>query len=175
MKRKKMDAGFWILASLTAVLFAVAANKGTELPLQALKAAVKSFSTVWMELVIGFVLVGLIEVLISKDMLVSWLGSRGPLYGVLMGWWIGLILPGGPYVFFPLVAGLMHKGAPPGALIALATAKLLLNPIRMLAYEAPIVGWPFTLARLVPGLFVPPILGLIGEYLFTMLQRRSTP
>ena len=57
-------------------------------------------------------------------------------------------MPGGPYLVFPVVANLFRSGAAPGPLIALLTAKTLVSPVRMLTYEAPLLGWPLTLARL---------------------------
>jgi uncharacterized membrane protein YraQ (UPF0718 family) len=73
---------------------------------------------------------------------------------------------------FPIVASLFAKGAGAGALIALISAKTLVSPIRMLTYEAPLLGWPLTLARLLPGLFLPPLLGIVGQWLFVLLQRK---
>jgi hypothetical protein len=46
------------------------------------------------------------------------------------------------------------------------TAKTLVSPIRMLTYEAPLLGWPFTLARFIPGVLLPPLMGLGGQWLF---------
>jgi hypothetical protein len=43
------------------------------------------------------------------------------------------------------------------------------SPIRMLTYEAPLLGWPMTLARFVPGVLAPPLLGLVGQWLFGRL------
>jgi hypothetical protein len=78
------------------------------------------------------------------------------------GWLAGLVIPGGPYLLFPIAAKLWNTGAAPGVLIALITAKTLVSPIRLLTYEAPLMGWPLTLARCVPALFVPPIRGILG-------------
>jgi hypothetical protein len=66
----------------------------------------------------------------------------------------------------------VQKGAAAGPLICLLTAKTLVSPIRMLTYEAPLLGWPLTLARFIPGVLVPPILGLIGHWLFNVLRAR---
>jgi uncharacterized membrane protein YraQ (UPF0718 family) len=115
----------------------------------------------------------MIDVLIPAATLTRWLGGAGPGRGVLTGWALGLLLPGGPYLVFPLVAGLFAKGAAPGALIALITAKTLLSPVRALTYEAPLLGWPLTAARLLPALLVPPILGLIGESLFRLFGGKA--
>jgi uncharacterized membrane protein YraQ (UPF0718 family) len=101
-----------------------------------------------------------------------WLGPEHPVRGILVGWGAGLIIPGGPYLVFPAVANLFRNGAAPGPLIALVTAKTLVSPIRMLTYEAPLLGWPLTLARFIPGVLIPPIMGLVGQWLFVLLRGR---
>ena len=35
----------------------------------------------------------------------------------------------------------------------------------------PLLGWPLTLARCIPGLLVPPLLGLLGQWLFNLFRR----
>ena len=78
---------------------------------------------------------------------------------------------GGPYFFFPVAANLLKHGAAAGPLITLLTAKTLVSPIRMLTYEAPLLGWPLTLARCIPGLLLPPLLGVLGQWLFNLFKR----
>jgi uncharacterized protein len=110
-------------------------------------------------------------VLVPSQALIRWLGGERPLRGILVGWVVGLAIPGGPYVLFPIVANLFGKGVGAGALIALVSAKTLVSPIRMLTYEAPLLGWPLTLARLLPGLVVPPVLGVVGQWLYDLFRR----
>ena len=50
------------------------------------------------------------------------------------------------------------------------TAKTLVSPIRMLTYEAPLLGWPMTLARFIPGVLLPPILGVCGQWLYRIFS-----
>ncbi len=118
----------------------------------------------------GFILAGLLEVLIPQPTLSRWLGAENVRQGVLAGWAAGLLIPGGPYVVFPIVADLYRNGAAAGPLITLMSAKMLVSPIRTLTYEAPLLGWPLTLARLLPALVLPPILGLVGHWLFEVLR-----
>jgi uncharacterized membrane protein YraQ (UPF0718 family) len=175
MKRKRMDAGLWLLIGLTGAAVAVAFARDRQLPLQGLNATARMLRSVGLELVLGFVLAGLIDVLVPASTLVRWLGEERAGRGILVGWAVGLIIPGGPYVFFPIVANLFTKGAAAGPLIALITAKTLVSPIRMLTYEAPLVGWPLTLARFIPGVLVPPVLGLLGQWLFRLFGGRGAP
>ena len=127
---------------------------------------------VWLDLVLGFLLAGILEVLIPQPVLSRWLGADRMARGILVGWVAGLVIPGGPYVLFPVVANLFRSGAAPGPLIALLTAKTLVSPIRMLTYEAPLLGWPLTLARFLPGVLLPPVMGLIGQWLFGFFSGR---
>ena len=65
------------------------------------------------ELALGFVLAGLIDVLVPAPSLVRWLGEEHAGRGILVGWPAGLVMPGGPYVFFPIVANLFRRAPPP--------------------------------------------------------------
>ena len=173
MKRKRMDIGLWILLGLTVAAAVVAFTRDRNLPLQGLTSTGRMLRAVGLELALGFLLAGLIDVLVPASTLVRWLGEERAGRGILVGWLAGLVMPGGPYVFFPIVANLFQKGAAAGPLIALITAKTLVSPIRMLTYEAPLVGWPLTLARFIPGVLLPPLLGLVGQWLFKLFGGRA--
>jgi uncharacterized membrane protein YraQ (UPF0718 family) len=170
-----MDTSTWILLALVVAAAGLAFSRDPRLPVDALRASGRLLSSVWIEIALGFLLAGLIDVLIAPATLLRWLGDGQGLRGILIGWAIGLVLPGGPYLLFPMMASLFSKGAPPGPLITLIAAKTLLGPIRMLTYEAPLLGWPMTLARLLPGLLVPPLLGVAGQALFRWFSTRGTP
>src|SRR5204863_169646 len=64
-----------------------------------------------------------------------------------------------------------HALAAAAPLIPLLTATTLVSPIRTLTYEAPLLGWPLTLARFVPGVLLPPVMGLLGQWLFGVFKR----
>ncbi len=168
---RRVDASFWVLLGLVVAALAAAFTRDASLPLRGLAASGRLLRGVWLELALGFLLAGLIEVLIPAPVLMRWLGGERMGQGILVGWLAGLALPGGPYVFFPVVANLFRNGAAAGPLITLLTAKTLVSPIRMLTYEAPLLGWPLTLARCIPGLLLPPVLGLLGQWLYGILRR----
>jgi uncharacterized membrane protein YraQ (UPF0718 family) len=167
-----LDASLWVLLTLVMASLLVALVRDPGLPLQGLKASGRLFRSVWIELALGFLLAGLLEVLLPQPLISRWLGAEQPARGILLGWATGLLLPGGPYLVFPVVANLFRNGAGAGPLIALLTAKTLVSPIRMLTYEAPLLGWPLTLARFIPGVLLPPLMGLIGHWLFGLLRGR---
>jgi uncharacterized membrane protein YraQ (UPF0718 family) len=171
VKRRRVDASLWILLALVVGAVAVAFARDAGLPLRGLAASGRLLRSVWIELALGFLLAGLLEVLLPQPVLSRWLGHEHVGRGVLIGWAAGLAMPGGPYVFFPIAANLFRQGAAPAPLITLLTAKTLVSPIRTLTYEAPLLGWPLTLARFVPGVLLPPLLGLLGQWLFGLFKR----
>jgi uncharacterized membrane protein YraQ (UPF0718 family) len=170
-----MDISVIVLLGLTLGLLVFAFVRDARLPGAALQATSRLVGSVWIELSLGFLLAGLVDVLVPAEVLVKWLGAERGVQGILVGWLSGLLLPGGPYVLFPIMANLFAKGVGAGPLITLITAKTLVSPIRMLTYEAPLMGWPITLARFVPGLLVPPILGIVGQWLFEAMARPRIP
>ena len=171
--RRRMDLNLWILLGLTAAAFAVAWwQGGAELTARGAASGFRLFQGVWLELALGFLLAGAFDVLVPQETMVRWLGEEHGVRGIGVAWLVGLLIPGGPYVFFPVVASLFAKGVSAGALITLITAKTLISPVRMLTYEAPLVGWPLTLARLIPALLLPPLAGVVGAWLFQLLRSR---
>jgi uncharacterized protein len=166
-----VDASLWILLALVVLAVAVAFARDSGLPLRGLQASARLVRSVWIELALGFVLAGLIDVLVPQPLLSRWLGGERMGQGVLIGWAAGLLIPGGPYVLFPIAADLFRHGAAPAPLITLLTAKTLVSPIRTLTYEAPLLGWPLTLARFLPGVLLPPVMGFVGQWLFGLFRR----
>jgi len=169
---RRVDVSTWILTGLLVVALLVALTKDPAMPVRGLLSTGKLLRGVWPELLLGFLLAGLLDVLIPQPVLSRWLGSEHMAQGILVGWAAGLAIPGGPYLLFPVAANLLRSGAAPGPLIALLTAKTLVSPIRMLTYEAPLLGWPLTLARFIPGVLLPPVMGLIGQYLYGLFSDR---
>jgi len=171
-KKRRVDATLIILLGLVVVALVVAYLRDAALPGRGLEASGRLLRGVWLELALGFVLAGLIEVLVPQSVLARWLGGGERLgQGILVGWAAGLVLPGGPYVYFPVAANLFRNGAEAGPIIALLTAKTLVSPVRTLTYEAPLLGWPLTLARFIPALLLPPVLALVGQWLYNLFRR----
>ena len=167
-----MDASLIVLGVLVVAAIMIAARQDPALPLAGLSSALRLLGQVAPALALGFLLAGFIDVLVPPAKLVSWLGGDQNLgRAVLLGWGVGFVMPGGPYVLFPVAAKLYQHGVAPGAIIALITAQTLLSPIRMLTYEAPLLGWPMTCARLIPVLLLPPLVGFIGHWLHELFRR----
>ncbi len=166
-----MDTDVLIMGGLAILMAVWAFTRGKDLPLRGFQAGLGLLQEVWLPLLLGFMLAGLFEVLISRELLVTWMGKESGVQGILLGWLVGLLMPGGPYIVFPLAASLLKEGMGVGPLLTFITAKSLLSPIRMFTWEVPFLGWAFVTARTVPSLLLPPIVGIIGQRLFALFPR----
>ena len=115
-------------------------------------------------LVCGFIVAGMVQVLLPRDLLSQWVGAESGMRGILIGTIAGGLSPGGPYVSLPIVAGLLRSGASVGTMVAFLTGWSLWAVAR-LPMEIGILGWQFTLVRIASTFFFPPVAGLIAQAL----------
>ena len=116
-------------------------------------------------LVAAFLIAGLIQVLVSPEMVTRWLGSGSGWRGIALACVGGALIPGGPYVYYPIAAVLLKSGANLGVLITFITAKNLWS-ISRLPVEVALLGPDLTMIRFVLTLIIPPVLGIVAELLF---------
>lgn len=166
-----MDTDVLVMGGLTILMVAWAFTKGKDLPLRGIQAGFGLLQEVWLPLLFGFCLAGLFEVLVPRELLVKWMGKESGVQGILLGWLVGLLMPGGPYIVFPMAASLFREGMGVGPLLTFITAKALLSPIRLFTWEVPFLGWAFVMARTLPSLLLPPIVGMIGQRLYALFLR----
>jgi uncharacterized membrane protein YraQ (UPF0718 family) len=155
--KKRVDSSIGVMGTLTVVAVIWAFTKSPDLPLRGFQAGFELLQDVWLPLLLGFCLAGFFDVLVPRDLLVRWMGEQS-------GW-------RGIFIVFPIAASFLKQGVAVGPLITFITAKSLLSPIRMFSWEAPFLGWPFTAARTIPSLILPPLVGMIGQRLFTLFNR----
>jgi len=157
-----MDTTTLALAGVALVLLAIAFWRGSDLPREGLLAAGR---TLWRNLAIlllGFLIAGLVQVLIPKDLITRWLGAEAGFKGVLIGCAAGGLVPGSPYAVFPLVAALYQAGAGLGAVVGFVSAWALWSVTR-LPVEMALIGPRPALVRYAITFVVPPIAGLLAE------------
>lgn len=163
---KKRDTTHFWLALVALVLAAIAWNQGgTELALEGLLSGGTILLSVIPLLIAAFLAAGLIQSLISKEMVTLWLGSRSGWRGLLLACLGGALIPGGPYVYYPIAAVLLQSGAGVGVLVAFVTAKNLWSVSRI-PLEIALLGPKLTFIRYAITFIVPPLLGLLSEHLF---------
>ena len=161
--RRRLGPSTIVMLALVGAALVYALVRDPDLVRRGLASTGRLVENVWLELALGFLLAGLIDAAIPRETLSAWLGGGQLARGLALGSLAGLLFPGGPYLAFPVAAGLLRSGAGAGPVIAFVTAKSLLGLTRTLAWEAPLLGWRLTLARVLPALLVPPLLGLVGH------------
>lgn len=171
---KKLDLTFLILAALVFTAVAVAFWRGGwQLTLLGLMQAGQLVEMIWLRLILGLTLAGLVQVLVPRELIAKWLGHTSGLRGILIGSYIGVLMPGGPYVMLPLIASIYRAGAGVGPVIALLTGRALLGIQMLIVWQIPFLGVEIPLARYIACLFLPPLVGLAGGALFRMVTRLS--
>jgi uncharacterized membrane protein YraQ (UPF0718 family) len=120
-------------------------------------------------LIFAFIVAGMVQVLVPRELLSKWVGAESGMRGILIGTVAGALAPGGPYVSLPVAAGLLQAGASVGTMVAFLTGWSLWAVSR-LPMEVGIVGWRFTLMRIVSTFFFPPIAGLIAQVITAVVK-----
>jgi len=165
---RAMDTTTLVLAAVAAALLAIAFWRGRGLPLAGLCAAAR---TLWLNLpivLLGFVIAGLVQVLVPRELISRWLGAQAGPKGVLMACVVGGLVPGSPYAVFPIVAGLYRAGAGLGAVVAFVSAWSLWSVSR-LPVEMALIDPRVALIRYGITFLVPPAAGLIANALLRWL------
>jgi uncharacterized membrane protein YraQ (UPF0718 family) len=107
----------------------------------------------------------LLAELVPPDAAEGALGRESGLAGILLATAAGMLLPGGPFVTFPLVLAFLAAGAGPSQMVALISAWSVLGLHRILVWEMPIMGGRFVALRLASGAALPVLAGLLAEAL----------
>jgi len=158
-----------IMAILALILVAVGYFRGEGQHLAGAKIGLKLTLEVLPLLVFAFLVAGMVQVLIPQEFLNRWVGSESGIKGILVGTLAGGFTPGGPYVSLPIIAGLLQMGAGIGTLVAFLTSWSLWAVAR-LPMEIGLMGWKFTLIRLVCTFFFPPLAGLLAQFFFSHVK-----
>ena len=151
-----------IMAVIAVILYIIAFIKGEGQHITGIKSAFQIILETLPLLIFAFIVAGLVQTLLPKDLISKWVGVESGIRGIIIGTLAGGLTPGGPYVSLPVVAGLIKAGAGAGTMVAFLTSWSLWAVSR-LPMEFGILGWKFTLIRLISTFFFPPFAGLIAD------------
>ena len=167
---RKADITLIVLVSLVLTLIVISFWKGgLQLTLQGFIQAGHLLDTVWLRLLLGFTLGGLIQELIPHAIIAKWLGPNSGIKGILIGSYIAIILAGAPYVFLPVVASLYAAGAGVGPIISLLMGQSVLGIQTFITWQIPFLGIAIPLSKYIVCLFITPLVGLAGSVVFKLL------
>jgi uncharacterized membrane protein YraQ (UPF0718 family) len=153
-----MNTATLILWVIALVLAGFAWSKGSDTLLSGLKVTWSTVLRNAVVLVFAFLIVGYVAVLSPTELVKNWIGPTSGLRGILVAELVGMLLPGGPYVVFPLIAVLYESGASTAAVITLVTSWST-TALLTLSFELPFMGSRFTLIRWGLGLSIPLLAG----------------
>lgn len=148
-----------MLAGLAVVFAVIAYLKDPSLPLIGAKNGLSMLGFILPRLIPALILAGLFQVVIPQEIVSSYFGRAGGMRAILMATGAGMITPGGPMVSMPFMVALAHSGAALPSLVAYMTSWSLFGLQRIIAWEAPLMGWKFVWVRVLPSLAFPVVAG----------------
>jgi uncharacterized membrane protein YraQ (UPF0718 family) len=128
------------------VLFGISFLKDKQRAREALKATFKIFYVVLPVLIFVFVLMGLIEAYISRETIVSILGQKSGILGILYAEIVGSVALFMPPAVFPFGGYLLKNGASYGSIAGFIFTAILIG-ITTLPLEFKLLGKRFTIFR----------------------------
>jgi uncharacterized membrane protein YraQ (UPF0718 family) len=155
----RLDPSTLVLAALAVVFAVIAYLKDPSLPLIGAKNGFAMLAFILPRLVPALILAGLFQVVIPQETVSRWFGREGGMRAILMATAAGMITPGGPMVSVPFMVALAHSGAALPSLVAYMTSWSLFGLQRIIAWEAPLMGWHFVWVRVLPSLAFPVLAG----------------
>jgi uncharacterized membrane protein YraQ (UPF0718 family) len=155
----RLDPSTLILAGLAVGFAIVAYLKDPSLPLIGARNGFAMLAFILPRLIPALILAGLFQVLVPQDVVSRYFGREAGLRGIVMATGAGMLTPGGPMVSVPFMVALANSGAALPALVAYMTSWSLFGVQRIIAWEAPLMGWHFVWVRVIPSLAFPVVAG----------------
>ena len=100
--------------------------------------------------------------LLPGDLISSWLGSESGLTGILIASVVGIMVPAGGVVAFPLALAMIKGGVGLPQLTAFLTSWEVFAIHRILAWEIPFLGTHFVGLRISSSFMLPPLAGFFA-------------
>ncbi len=163
--RPPIDLSVIILTVAALVLAVIAYLKDPGLPMLGAQTGFKMLWFVLPRLVPALILAGLLQVVIPQEIVARYFGREAGFKGIVIASFAGILTPGGPMVTVPFLVALANSGAALAPLVAYMTSWSLFGMQRIIAWEAPLMGWHFVGVRVVSSLAFPFLAGWIAQML----------
>lgn len=157
----------WLLVATTFLYFwAFLVNP--ERASLALTSATTTFSSILLMIVAVFCLVGLLQIWISRNLIVRLLGREGGVKSLVIAALFGTLLVGPAYIIFPLLMEIQKRGARWAVITIVLTSYAI--KLQMIPIEIGFLGWPFTLGRALITIALAIPIGLLVEAMMEKQQ-----
>ncbi len=118
--------------------------------------------------VLALFLAGFVAELLPGELISTWLGRESGFRGILIASVVGIALPAGGVVAFPLALAMLKIGVGVPQLVAFLTAWEIFAVHRVLAFEIPFMGGRFVALRVSSSFMLPPVAGLAAAALMPL-------
>ncbi len=98
--------------------------------------------------------------LLPPELMRDSIGAESGIAGIMIASVAGALLPGGPFLSFPIAVALFKAGVGAPQMMALLTAWSVYAVHRTLNFELPMMGGRFILLRLASSIMIPPLVGI---------------
>ncbi len=166
MRAAPVDATTIVFFTLALFLSVIAYLKDPGLPVIGARNGLSLLWFILPRLIPAVILTGMLQVLVPQELVSRYFGREAGFRGIVIAAVAGVVTPGGPMVSVPLMVALAHSGAGLGALVAYMTSWSLLGLQRIVAWEAPLMGWHFVVVRVVPSLAFPLLAGWLVKVFY---------
>ncbi len=150
-----------LLGAMLAVAWTMLARRRPEAVRPALIAAGAELKTIAWRIPFALLFAAFLAALLPPELVLRTVGGDTGLVGVVVATVVGALLPGGPFVSFPLALGLAERGAGTAQLVALLTSWSVLALQRAVVFEVPLMGMRFTLVRYAASVALPVLAGAL--------------
>ena len=160
------DVSFLVLSALALLFAYVAYLKDPSLPALGARNGLALLWFIIPRLVPALILAGMLQVVIPQETVARYFGNQSGLSAIFMASAAGVVTRGGPMVSVPLLVVLSNSGMALGPLVAYMTAWSLFGMQRIIAWEAPLMGWRFVAVRTASSLIFPILAGWLVKVYF---------
>ncbi|MCK5914358.1 MAG: permease [Desulfuromusa sp.] len=158
----------WLFVT-TILLYSLAFLVNPERASLALNSATITFLSVLLLIIAVFCLVGLLQIWISRDLIVRLLGREGGIKSLVIAALCGTLLIGPAYIIFPLLMEIQKRGARWAVITIVLTSYAV--KLQMIPIEVGFLGWPFTLGRALITIALAIPTGLLVEAMMEKQQK----
>jgi uncharacterized membrane protein YraQ (UPF0718 family) len=157
--RLAIDAFTVVLFALATIFAVIAYVKDPGLPWIGARNGFSMLSFILPRLVPALLLAGLMQVVVPQEVVSRYFGRESGLRALVIASIAGVLTPGGPMVSVPFMVALANSGAATAPLVAYMTSWSLFGIQRIIAWEAPLMGWRFVVVRVTASLAFPVLAG----------------
>lgn len=108
--------------------------------------------------------------IIPADRIATYLGNESGIRGLMLAAFFGALVPGGPFLTFPLALVVWRGGAGAAQMVAFLSAWSIFAVHRLLSFELPLLGGRFVLLRLTSSWALPLFAGMFAGLIALMFD-----